>query len=344
VVAGRLYTLMQDDANEVVLCLDVADKGKELWRHSYAAEFTGDYKFGPRSTPSVDGDLVFTVGATGQMHCLKTHAKTGKGEVVWHKDLAAEFDARSLRWGVSFSPLVVGDLVYIMPGGPGGNSLAALDKRTGKVRWRSLSDRPGYSSPIAGTLAGRRQIVFFTAEAVVGVDPDQGTELWRYAWETSYDCNIATPILAGDYIFISSGYDVGCGVLRIQDEGGGKLSAKAVYKNDSMHNHFSSSVRWHEHIYGFDESQLRCVDLRKGKVVWRQTGFRKGSLTIAGGQLILLGEYGKLALAEATPKGYKETASFQITRNKCWVVPVLADGRLFVRDEEKLMCIDLRGS
>src|SRR5262249_12628321 len=163
---------------------------------------------------------------------------------------------------------------------------------------------------------------------------------WRLDWVTDYGCNIATPIIAGDYLFISSGYNVGCGVLHIAAKGK-TLEARLVYKNDSMHNHFSSSVRLGEHIYGFDESELPCVGFRRGRVLWRQKGFRKGALTIAGDRLIILGENGRLALADATPDAYREKAVCRISHVQCWVVPVLADGRLFVRDAENLMCLDV---
>src|SRR5262249_51917468 len=208
------------------------------------------------------------------------------------------------------------------------------------VRWHSLDDAAGYSSPVAATLAGRQQIVFFTAKGLVGVDPDKGNLLWRLDWVTDYGCNIATPIVARDYLFIYSGYNVGCGVVHIATTGK-TLEARLVYKNDSMHNHFSSSIRLGDHIYGFDEAELRCVDFRTGAVLWRQKGFRKGTLTIAGDRLIILGENGRLALADATPEGV-EKAVCRISHAQCWVVPVLADGPLFVRDAENLICLDMR--
>src|SRR5262249_34091949 len=157
-VRDRLYTQMQDGDDEAVVCWSVAD-GAELWRYRYPAKFTGEYAFGPRSTPAIDGEHIYTVGATGVMHCLKTHPKGSGGEGVWKKDLLGEFGAKNLRWGVSFSPLVVGDLVYTNPGGPSGYSLVALDKHTGSVRWHNLDDVAGYSSPVAATIAGRKQIV-----------------------------------------------------------------------------------------------------------------------------------------------------------------------------------------
>lgn len=343
VAQGRAYTIFQDKQNEAVVCFSAAD-GTELWRYHYPAHYQNSYGDGPRSTPTIDGDRLYTVGGTGIMHCLKTHPKTAAGEVVWRLDLLDKFGAKNLDWGLSFSPLVEKDLVYVNPGGPDGNSVVALDKLQGSVRWRALDDTAGYSSPVSATLAGRHQIVFFTAKGLVGLDPNSGELLWRFPWETYADCNIATPIVAGDYVFISSGYNRGCAVVAIEADRNGRLEAHRVYENQSMRNHFSSSVLYEEHIYGFDEAELRCINFRTGQVVWkhRERDLGKGTVLIADKHLILLGEYGKLALAEASPAGYREKTSCQVSDRKCWVAPVLSNGRLFVRDQEKLMCLDLR--
>ncbi|GIW82402.1 MAG: hypothetical protein KatS3mg105_4209 [Gemmatales bacterium] len=149
---------------------------------------------------------------TGIFHCLD--ASTGKK--IWRHDLLKEFQAQNLPWGVSFSPLVDGELVYTNPGGGDGNSLAAFNKKTGKLVWKALSDKAGYASPMAADLGGRRQIIFFTGQALVGVTPDKGQLLWRFPWQTDYDCNIATPIILGNHVFISSGYNRGVCAARNQ--------------------------------------------------------------------------------------------------------------------------------
>jgi outer membrane protein assembly factor BamB len=340
VADNRLYLIMQDGDHEAVICRD-AGSGKELWRFRYPARYNNSYGNGPRSTASVDGPFLYTVGGTGILHCLKTHPATATGEMVWRKDLLEDFSAPNLRWGVSFSPLVDGDRVYTNPGGPGGNSLAAFDKATGRLLWKSLDDPAGYSSPVAVTLAGKRQIVFFTGAGLVGVVPEDGSLLWRFPWETNFGCNIATPIAAGDYVFISSGYGRGCAVVQIEGDGAG-FQARRVYENTRMCTHFSSCVLFKDHLFGFDESKLVCMEFRTGTVKWRKLGFGKGSLLIADGLLIILGDNGKLALAEASPEDYREQAAFQGPRRKCWTMPVLAQGRLYVRDQERIICYDLR--
>jgi outer membrane protein assembly factor BamB len=342
IAAGRVYLHMQDKQDEAVVCFD-ADSGKELWRARYPAQYKNSYGDGPRSTPTIDGEYIYTVGGTGILHCLKTHPASRDGEVVWRADLLTDFDADNLKWGVSFSTLVVGDVLYTMPGGRGTNSLVAFDKKSGSVRWRTGADPAGYASPVFATLANTPQIIFFTANGLVGVDPAKGDLLWSFPWQTDYGTNIATPIIAGNYVFISTGYNRGCALIEIQ-KAQGKLEAHSVYENHALHNHFSSSVLYQDHVYGFDEAELRCVNFRTGEIAWkhRDRELGKGALLVADGHLIVLGEYGKLALVEATPAGYKEKTWCTVSDRKCWVVPALSAGRLYIRDQEKLMCLDVR--
>jgi outer membrane protein assembly factor BamB len=352
IVQGRVYTMAQyADSNgpqspgsspvyEAVVCWD-AETGKELWRFSYPSQYEERMGSGPRSTPAVDGNFVYAVGPTGIFHCLKADT----GEKVWRHDLLDAFHAPKPQYGVSFSPLVEGNLVIVLPGGTNGNSVAAFDKQTGNLVWQALDDPIGYSSPIAVTAVGVRQILVLTNTALASLSPEDGTLYWRYPWETTNGFNIATPIAFENYAFISSAYGKGCALLEITADSAGGLSAQPVYEHNRMRNYFASSVCCQGHIYGFDNSDLVCMDIRSGRIRWRERGIRslkKGSLLVADGHLIILGEYGKLALAEATPEGYREKGAFQVSQNKCWTVPVLAGGRLYVRDESCLRCLDLR--
>ncbi|HZT82064.1 MAG TPA: PQQ-binding-like beta-propeller repeat protein [Gemmataceae bacterium] len=347
VAGGRVCTLTQLDDEEAVVCWQ-ADTGKELWRRRYAANYRNDYGDGPRSTPAVDGDRVYTVGGTGMFHCLDAET----GAVKWSHDLLTEFNASNLRWGVSFSPLIEGDLVLTNPGGPNGKSVVAFDKHTGKVAWSALDDPAGYSSPVAIGEGDTRQVVFFTGKRLVGLSPRDGKLLWDFPWETSHEVNAATPVavrakVGGQevhYLFISSGYGKGCALVKVWPAAKDSWQARRVYEGNQMLNHFSSCVRWKDQVYGFsDPGVLTCLDLRTGKVLWTEKGFKKGSLLAADGYLILLGENGKLALAEATPEGYREKALCSPMGRKCWVMPVLANGRLYLRDEDKVVCLDLGG-
>jgi outer membrane protein assembly factor BamB len=345
VARGRAFTVLQDGADEAVVCWDAAT-GKEHWRFRYPAAFRNEYGNGPRSTPAVAGDHVYTVGATGVMHCLKAFTDNPQGEKVWRRDLLQEFGAHNLLWGVSFSPLVEGGLVYVMPGGPGGNSVAGLDRDTGATVWKALDDLPSYSSPVVADLGGRRQIIFFTAERLLGVEPATGRLLWDFPWRTAVPelpMNIATPLVIGDrYVFISSGYDKGCALVEVAKDGDA-LKATQVYKNRKLRSHFASVVRVGEYLYGFDDTTLACLELKTGKQKWRERGFDKGSLIAAAGHLIVLGEQGALALVVATPEEYREKARFEHSQlPSSWSTPSLAEGRLYVRDKTRVVCYDIK--
>jgi outer membrane protein assembly factor BamB len=337
VAGGRVFCLLQDGPEEAAVCWN-AETGQELWRFKYPCEYKDAQGNGPRATPAMDGDRVYTVGATGILHCLKT----SNGEKLWQHDLAHEFSAPRPAWGVSFSPLIEGDLLLTNPGGPNGSSIVAFNKITGDEVWKSLNDPPAYSSPIAATIDGRRQILFFTHDGLVSVAPQEGALLWRFPWDTRFGANVATPIVVSHYVFISSNYDKGCALLDVSISAS-SWQVRPVYEHNRMRNHFSTSVYYKEHLYGFDDATLVCMNFRTGKIAWKKKDFKRGSLLVADGRLIILGESGTLALAEATPDDYQELASFPFSTKKCWTVPVVANGRLYVRDEERIVCYDLRG-
>jgi outer membrane protein assembly factor BamB len=335
VVGQRLVTLEQDGDCEAVVCRN-SETGKEQWRFRYPDLYSCEHGAGPRSTPTVDSGLVYTVGATGTFHCLKLDS----GEKVWRHDLLDEFKAPNRGWGLSFSPLVEGDLVFTNPGGPGGAALAAFDKRSGQLVWKTGDDPGGYSSPVVSLAGGVRQVLFFTGTRLVSVAPADGKELWSFPWETVDGCNIATPIVLGDYVFISSGYGRGCALLKVEADQG-QLHAQQVYANNRMRNHFSTCVYYRDYLYGFNDAVLTCMELRTGKVAWRHHGFQKGSLMLADGRLIVLGEDGKLSLVEATPQEFREQATGQPLEGKCWTMPVLSRGRLYLRNQEQMLCLEL---
>lgn len=345
---GRFYSLFRDGDKEVVACWSV-ENGKEVWRHPYECHSeVRDYP-GPRSTPTLDGDRIYTVGSDGKLLCLD--AATGSPH--WQKDLLREFHASSPKWGVAFSPLIDGDLIFTSPGGPNGNSLAAFNKTTGDLVWHRLDEPAGYSSPIAVTIAGTRQILFFMGQCLVGVQARDGELCWRYPWETSFDVNAATPLTIeahrGDkilhYVFISSGYDRGCSLLKIETRAGGGFEAKKVYSGKQMCSHFASPVRSGEYVYGIDDSRLTCLNLRTGKVMWTRPGISKGSLLRVNDSLLVLGEDGKLLLLEASPeKRAPKSEARPFRGGRCWTMPVVAEGRLFLRNERQMKCYDLKRS
>jgi outer membrane protein assembly factor BamB len=327
--------LFQDGDNEAALCLDAAT-GKEIWRQRWPGKFNSPGGVGPRSTPAVADGRVYAVGPTGTFLCLDA----ATGEVRWRHELLTELGATNQEHGVSFSPLVEGDLVFTVPGAPGG-AVAAFDRRDGRLVWKAFDDQAGYSSPIMATIAGKRQLVVLSGVSVMGINPSDGTLLWRYPWPTLEGTNAATPIAVGNYVFVSSSYSKGCALLVIADNGTGTLVAKPVYEHNRMRNHFGTCVLHDGHLYGFDETFLVCMELRTGKIRWKERGFNRGSLLLAGNRLLVLGDNGLLAIAEPDPAQFKQLAAATISQSTCWAMPALVDGKLYVRDQEAVMCFDL---
>jgi outer membrane protein assembly factor BamB len=346
---GRLYITDRKDGQERVLCLDAAS-GKELWQYRYDVNYGGfQYQAGPRATPTVHDGRVYTVGATGVFLCLEAEPQGDKAHVLWEKDLRDEFGAPLPTWGIACSPLVEGDLVIVQPGGDKG-SVAAFDRKSGKLAWSALDDRCGYSSPVAVTAAGKRQVVCFTAKRMVGLSPADGELLWDFGWSTMYDANIATPVVAGNYVFLSSDYSTGCALLELEPAGDGVKAAPVFVRRDNlMRNQFSTCVLHDGHLYGFDvaghggSGRLKCVSLRTFEEKWQTRDLHKGCVLVADGHLIVLTERGELALVEATPAGYRKKAvATVLDGGDCWAVPALASGRLYLRDNQQLRCLDLR--
>jgi outer membrane protein assembly factor BamB len=336
---GRLFTLYGEGSGDFAVAYDAAT-GKPLWRVPLGRKYENGQGNGPRSTPTVDGDVVYVLTATGKLAALNA----ADGKKIWAHDLREEFDAEPPTWGISTSPLVEGNLLLVDVGGSRGRSLVAFDKKTGKTVWTSQSEMAGYSAPIAITVGGVRQVIFFTGRAVLAVSPKDGKLLWRVPWRTDWDVNAATPIFVPpDKLYISSGYDTGAALFRIE-VANGRAGAGEVWQSRRMKNQFSSSVLHNGHIYGFDNSVLKCIVAATGEEKWKESGFGHGSLILAGGQLIVLSERGKLLLVEATPESYREKGTAQVLSGKCWTAPTLAGGRLYLRNEEELVALDWTGA
>jgi outer membrane protein assembly factor BamB len=337
VAAGRVLTQYQKDSAQWLGAFAVAD-GKPLWKLRLDGAYSNSFGDGPRSTPTVDGSVVYALSALGKLYAVEA----ASGKVLWTKDLVQEVGARVPEWGVSTSPLVEGDLLLVDAGGTQGRSVIALNKATGEKVWAAGDDGAGYSAPIAFTAGGQRQAVFFTAKQLISVDPASGQVLWTYPWKTSYDVNAATPIfIPPSRLFVSSGYDTGAALLELRPGGRG-LKAEQVWKSRGLKNQFSSSVRVGPAIYGFDNKTLKAVDLATGEDLWRERGFDHGSLIYADGHLVILSERGRLALVEASATAFQEKGAVQIFEGKCWTAPSLAGGSLYLRDEKELVSLDLK--
>lgn len=332
---GRVYAMGNVDDNDILYCFD-ATTGKELWKQSYPCPlYKKMHEGGPAATPTVEGNAVYVLSKNGDV--LRLDAKTGK--VAWHKNVLKELDLKQLTWYFSGSPLIVDDLVILNAGTAG----VALNKTNGSVVWDNGKDAAGYATPVPFTYGGKKCVLLLARQDLFCVEAATGKILWSHEWKTSYDINSADPIVVGDMIFISSGYNKGCTLLKIN---GGKVTE--VYNNKNMRNQCNCSVLWKGHVYGFDgqvggKGKLACIDVKTGQIKWVQGGLGTGSLMLADGKLVVLGEKGKLAIVEASPDGYKELASAEILKGKCWTAPALANGRIYARNAAgDLVCVDVR--
>jgi outer membrane protein assembly factor BamB len=337
VAGGRLYTQGNRGQDSMVIALDL-ERGTELWATRNGRAYKNGYGDGPRGTPTVDGETVYAIGGHGDLIAVEA----ASGNRSWSLNILEKFQADNIQWGISESPLIVRNLLICTPGGRDA-TLVALDKKSGNTVWTSkgLSDAAGYASAIAFTSAGVEQVVNLTARGQVGVALADGRPLWRYDRAANRIANVATPIYKEGHVFVTSGYDTGCGLVRLSAAGKGKVTAKEVYFNREIQNHHGGVVLVGNHVYGFSGNSsgiLKCLDLRTGKVAWASRSVDKGSMVTADGRLYLLGENGSVGLAEANPKAYREISRFEVEhgRQKAWAHPVVAGGRLYLRTQDKV--------
>ena len=331
VKAGRLYTMGNVGNEDIIVCLD-AKSGKEIWNYKYACK-AGSFP-GPRSTPVVDGNNVYTFSRKGDALCLD--AKEGKK--VWEANLIQSYGAKDLKWGLSGSPLVEGNAVIFNACQYG----VALNKKTGKKLWASPGGVSGYATPVAFNVGKKRCVAIFGEKAIFTVDARTGRKVSSFAWETKYNVNAADPIVSKDQMFISSGYGRGCALLKMKS---GKLSK--VWENKALCNHFSTSILIDGHLYGCNgntgKGNLTCVDMKSGREKWsHKSGF--SSLVAAGGKLIVINEKSELFVCEAKSSGYKELAKTKLgLKGKCWTMPVISGSLIYCRSGNgDLVCVDVR--
>ena len=331
---GKLFTMGLRGDREFVIAFDIAT-GKEAWATAHGSAFSNDQGDGPRGTPTVDGNRVYALGGNGDLSALDV--RTGK--IVWTKNVLKEFGSTNIRWGISESPLVLGNKVLVNPGGPGA-SIVALNKADGSVIWKSQSDKAGYSSAIPVEINGATQVVFFTSERAVGLDAKDGRLLWDYSRPSNNVANVATPIVRANRVFISSDYGTGGGVVEIKPDN----KAEEIWFTKDMRNHHSSSVLIGDYLYGFSSAILTAIKFDTGEIAWRDRSVGKGSLVYADGHLYCFSEKGVVGLVEATPAGYKEKGRFRIPQDslETWTHPVVAGGRLYLRDQDTIYAFDVK--
>ncbi len=334
---GRLFTMGLRGEREFIIAFDVAN-GKEVWATPHGKAFHNDRGDGPRGTPTVDGERLYALGGSGDLSCLEA----GTGRIVWTMNVLQKFGGSNTNWGISESPLVIDEKVLVNAGGPGA-SIVALNKKDGALIWKSQSDEPGYSSAISVEAGGIKQVVFFTSSRAVGLDLSNGRLLWEYPRPSNNTANVATPVARGNRVFISSDYGTGGGLVEIKANGK-DVTAREVYFTKEMRNHHSSSVLVGDYLYGFSSSILTAMRFDTGEIVWRDRSVGKGSLIYADGNLYCLSENGVVGLVEATPAAYREKGRFQIPQESLptWTHPVVAGGRLYLRDQDTIYAFDIR--
>lgn len=346
VAAGKVVLFHRVNNRETVEAMDAAT-GKTLWTFDYPTSYRDDFGFdeGPRAIPVIAGGRVFTHGADGWLHGLDF----ATGRKLWAVDTRRVFEAPKGYFGVAASPVVDGDRVMVNVGGKtglgAGGGIVAFDAATGKTLWTSTSDEASYSAPVMADIAGQRTAVFFTRTGLVAINPADGAVRYQYRWRArmAASVNAAAPIVVKDQIFLSASYGTGAVLLQVANN-----AVKPVWSGDeSMSNHYSTSVYRDGYLYGFEGRQefgqsLRCVELATGKVMWNVDGFGAGTLLIAGDSLVIMRESGELALATVSPKAFRFNARAPLIPGVVRAYPALADGRYFVRNDRQLSAFDLR--
>jgi len=319
---------------EFIIAFDIAN-GKEVWATPQGKAFRNDRGDGPRGTPTIDGDRLYALGGDGDLSSLDL--KTGK--VVWTMNVLSKFGGENIKWGISESPLVIGDKVLVNAGGPGA-SIVALKKTDGTLIWKSQSDEAGYSSAIPVEIGGTTQVIFFTGNRALGLDVSDGKLLWEYKRPSNDVANVATPVVRANRVFISSDYGTGGGLVEIKADG----KAQEVYFTKEMRNHHATSILIGDHLYGFSSSILTAMRFDTGVVAWRDRSVGKGSLTYADGNLYAFSENGVVGLVEADPTAYREKGRFRIQQGSLptWTHPVVAGGRLYLRDQDTIYAFDVK--
>jgi len=337
-VAGQRAITQEQRANEeLVVCYELAT-GRVLWTHGdparYATTIAGE---GPRATPTIVMDRVLTLGATGLLNCLDL----ATGQVIWRKDVVTENQGRPREWGMAGSPLVMGDLVILNPGGKNGRSLVAYRLDTGGYVWGGGEDEASYSSPCAGRIGGLSQVVIFNQHAVFGHDPATGQVLWQYPWPSGHP-HVAQPLLLpGDRILVSSGYGTGSELVWVARDETGNFHAQRLWKTTRLKAKFNNPVARDGFVYGLDDGVLVCIDLATGAQKWKEGRYGHGQFILVGDVLLLGAENGEVVLLDPSPAGRRELTKFAALKGKTWNPPALAGDILLVRNDREAACYRL---
>lgn len=356
VAEGRVFTQVNVDKDgqqrEVCVALDAAT-GKQLWsfdmcvgKYSGGNAGTKDNSGGdgPRSTPTVSDGMVYLYSPPMVLYCLDA----ASGRPVWTKDIEQEHAGRNITWNSAASVVVDGDLLFVAGGGAD-QSMLAFEKKTGKLAWKSQDEKMTHSTPVATTIHGVRQVIFFMQSGLVSLAADDGRALWRFPFPFKVSTAIS-PVVAGDVVYCSAGYGVGSAACKISKTGD-QFTATEMWRivgDKEVANHWSTPVCKDGYLYGmfgfkqFGVGPLKCVELATGKIKWEQPNFGAGNVILVNDRLLALTDDGQLVVVEATPKAYKELGRMKAVTGKCWSTPALSDGRIYVRSTKEGACLNVK--
>lgn len=362
VADGKLFEFDRHDDKARLTCREPAT-GKELWRQEYVTDYEDMYEYsrGPRGTPVVDGERVYTYGVEGKLRC---HA-VSDGKLLWEVDTVKKFGVVQNFFGVGSTPIVEGELLIVMVGGSpegskgiqtgevqaAGNAIVGFDKKTGAIRYAGGDELASYSSPVLTTLDGRRRGLLFARGGLLGFDPANGKIDFHFPWKAKKleSVNASNPVVVGDRVLITECYGPGSALLRVTSDGY-EILRKDPPRHQSLASHWATPIHADGVVYGCSgrhsgDAELRAIGLDDGKVLWSQPGMGRSTMIHVQGHLIVLGERGRLWVVEATPDGYKEVSATEpLVTFPAWNPPVLANGLLYVRGADKLRCFDLRAA
>lgn len=335
---GRVMTIVAEDGQAFLVAID-EKTGREGWRAQLGStEYNGGGGGagapgnrggdGPRSTPTLDGNVVYTYDAHLVLRCHDAR----NGKLVWQRDVAAEYEGQSLKWSSAASPVVDGNSVFVCGGGAG-NTILAFNKKTGKEVWATADEKITHATPTVTTINGQRQLITIMQSGLVSVDVESGRELWRakFPYSTS---TAASPVVFGSLVYCSAGYGVGAGMFEVQPDN----SVREVwFKANELMNHWSTPVAKDGYLYGlyefkkYGKAPLQCVEMATGEIMWKEKGFGPGNCILVGDRLVVLSDAGEVAIVEAVSDEYREIARKKVVEGKCWSTPAVADGKIFVR-------------
>ena len=343
VANGAAYTLTQDEENQYLLSVDTAS-GERRWQTTLASAYLNGMGDGPRATPSVSDRTVYAFTGDGILAAVTADA----GDVVWKVDTIKANGGKVAEYGMSCSPLVIGDSVIVTVGSPKA-TLVAYDKKTGQRKWTAGREDPaGYSSPLLLDINGSPQIVAFTGKSAIGVDSRSGELLWRYDFATPYNCNTACPVAVGDKILLSAGENHGSVLLKVSPDNTVREVWTALGPKAGFRSEWQTPVLHDGNLYAMDNvgsageiTNLTCVDAKTGKTVWQQRRFGKGNHILADGKLWITTMRGELVLVKASPAGFEEVSRAKVI-GETRQAPTLSNGHLYLRDGNQMVCFDVR--